>query len=131
MQTQNKHDKFLEDLDVKAILGQDVEANIDSDLPMRKWLYSWLLDPNIPGNFQSALDKWVSILIIVNLFTLMFEHVPAVFEPYQFWFQCFEKNKNFNLDLKDHNNCLRFIFATIGPLNHLENHFIYRICAKI
>ena len=90
MQTQSKQDKFLEDLDVKAILGQDVEANIDPNLPMRKWLYSWLLDPNIPGNFQKDLDKWISILIIVNLFTLMFEHVPAVFEPYRFWFECFD-----------------------------------------
>jgi hypothetical protein len=90
VQTQNKHDKFLEDLDVKAILGQDLEANIDSDLPMRKWLYSWLLDPNIPGNFQKNLDKWISYLIIINLFTLIFENVPAVFEPYQFWFQCFD-----------------------------------------
>ena len=57
MQTTSKQDKFLEDLDVKAILGQDVEANIDRNLPMRKWLYSWLLDPNIPGNFQK---KWTS-----------------------------------------------------------------------
>jgi voltage-gated potassium channel len=90
MQTQSKQDKFLEDIDVKAILGQDIEANIDPNLPMRKWLYSWLLDPNIPGNFQKELDKWISILIIVNLFTLMFEHVPAVFEPYRFWFECFD-----------------------------------------
>ncbi len=90
MQTQSKHDKFLEDLDVKSILGQDQEANIDHNLPMRKWLYSWLLDPNIPGNFQKDLDKWISYLIIVNLFTLMFEHVPAVYEPHRIWFECFD-----------------------------------------
>ena len=90
MQTQTKHEKFLEDLDVEAILGQDEEAKIDRDLPMRKWLYSWLLDPNIPGNFQKELDKWISYLIIVNLFTLMFEHVPAVFEPYRTWFELFD-----------------------------------------
>ncbi len=90
MQVHNKQDKFLEDLDVKAILGQDVEADIDRNLPMRKWLYSWLLDPNIPGNFQKELDKWISYLIIVNLFTLMFEHVPAVYEPYRVWFECFD-----------------------------------------
>ncbi len=90
MNTTSKHDKFLEDLDVKAILGQDVEADIDRHLPMRKWLYSWLLDPNIPGNFQKELDKWVSYLIIINLFTLMFENVPAVFEPYRIWFECFD-----------------------------------------
>jgi len=90
MNTTTKQDKFLEDLDVKAILGQDQEADIPRDLPMRKWLYSWLLDPNIPGNFQKDLDKWISYLIIVNLFTLMFEHVPAVFEPYRTWFEFFD-----------------------------------------
>ena len=86
----SKQDKFLEDLDVKSILGQDEEANIDRNLPMRKWLYSWLLDPNIPGNFQKELDKWISYLIIGNLFSLMFEHVPAVYEPYRTWFELFD-----------------------------------------
>lgn len=88
--TTTKRDNFLKDIDVKSILGQDQEANVPRDLPMRKWLYSWLLDPNIPGNFQKDLDKWISYLIIVNLFTLMFEHVPAVFEPYRQWFEWFD-----------------------------------------
>lgn len=88
--TTTKRDNFLKDIDVKSILGQVQEANIPRDLPMRKWLYSWLLDPNIPGNFQKDLDKWISYLIIVNLFTLMFEHVPAVFEPYRQWFEWFD-----------------------------------------
>lgn len=88
--TTTKRDDFLKDLDVKSILGQDEEANIPRDLPMRKWLYSWLLDPHIPGNFQKDIDKWISYLIIVNLFTLMFEHVPAVFEPNRQWFEWFD-----------------------------------------
>ena len=85
-----KRDDFLKDLNVEAILGQEQEADIPRDLPMRKWLYSWLLDPNIPGNFQKAMDKWISYLIIANLFTLMFEHVPAVFEPNKHWFEWFD-----------------------------------------
>jgi len=84
-------DQFLKNLDVQAMLGnQDVEANISKDLPMRKWLYAWLLDPNIPGNYQKSLDKWISLLIIANLFSLMFEHVPAVFEPNQLKFEIFD-----------------------------------------
>lgn len=90
MTSTTKRDDFLKDLDVKSILGQDEEANIPRDLPMRKWLYSWLLDPNIPGNFQKEIDKWISYLIIANLFTLMFEHVPAVFEPNRQWFEWFD-----------------------------------------
>ncbi len=85
-----KRDDFLKDLDVEALLGKEQEADIPRDLPMRKWLYSWLLDPNIPGNFQKAVDKWISYLIIANLFTLMFEHVPAVFEPNKHWFEWFD-----------------------------------------
>ena len=85
-----KRDAFLKDLNVQAILGQEEEANIPRDLPMRKWLYSWLLDPNIPGNFQKAMDKWISYLIIANLFSLIFEHVPAVFEPNKHWFEWFD-----------------------------------------
>ncbi len=85
-----KRDNFLKDLNVQAILGHEQEANISRDLPMRKWLYSWLLDPNISGNFQKNIDKWISYLIIANLFTLMFEHVPAVFEPNKHWFEWFD-----------------------------------------
>ncbi len=84
-------DQFLKNLDVHALLGHEhKEANISKDLPMRKWLYSWLLDPNIEGNYQKSLDKWISLLIIANLFSLMFEHVPAVFEPNQQWFEVFD-----------------------------------------
>lgn len=83
--------QFLKDLNIEAILGsQDDEAQIDRHLPMRKWLYSWLLDPHIPGNFQKDIDKWISYLIIANLFSLMFEHVPAVFEPNKHWFEFFD-----------------------------------------
>jgi hypothetical protein len=55
----------IDDLDVKAIVGaKDIDADISKDLPLRKWLYSWLLDPNIEGNYQKFFDKWISILIV-------------------------------------------------------------------
>ncbi|MEY4235968.1 MAG: hypothetical protein RLZZ454_1226 [Pseudomonadota bacterium] len=57
---------------------------------MRKWLYSWLLDPNIPGNYLKGIDKWISYLIVANLFALMFEHVPAVYEPFKHSFHLFD-----------------------------------------
>jgi len=86
----NTHGDFLKDLNIQAILGQEPEAEISSDLPTRKWLYSWLLDPNLPGNYQKDVDKWIGFLIIANLFSLMFEHVPAVYEPYRMWFELFD-----------------------------------------
>lgn len=80
----------IKDLDVTHILDAEVQANIPSGLPLRKWLYSWLLDPNIPGNYQKGFDRWVGILIVANLFALLFEHVPAIYEAYKNWFHMFD-----------------------------------------
>jgi voltage-gated potassium channel len=81
---------LIQDLDVNDIVGVEVEANIPSGLPLRKWLYSWLLDPNIPGNYQKGFDRWIGILIVVNLFALVFEHVPAIYAAYKQWFHLFD-----------------------------------------
>ena len=66
------------------------QVNISSDLPFRKWLYSWLLDPLIEGNYQKSIDKWIVILIISNLFALVFEQIPAIFNAYEKWFHFFD-----------------------------------------
>ena len=65
-------------------------VNISSDLPFRKWLYSWLLDPLIEGNYQKSIDKWIVILIVSNLFALVFEQIPAIFNAYEKWFHFFD-----------------------------------------
>ena len=65
-------------------------AQISSDLPLRQWLYAWLLDSKIPGNFHKGVDRWVGILIVANLLALLFEHLPAVYVPYQHWFHLFD-----------------------------------------
>ncbi len=80
----------IADLDAAALLGAEVEADISPDLPRRQWLYAWLLNPNIPGNYQKSVDKWIAILIIANLFSMVLEQVPAIFEPYQAWFHAFD-----------------------------------------
>jgi voltage-gated potassium channel Kch len=90
MEANAKHPPRLIDLDAKTLMGDDVEADISPDLPRRQWLYAWLLDPNIPGNYQKFLDKWIGLLIVANLFTLVFEHVPAIYEPYKHWFHIFD-----------------------------------------
>jgi len=80
----------IADLDAAALLGAEVEADISPDLPRRQWLYAWLLNPNIPGNYQKSVDKWIAILIIANLFSMVLEQVPAIFEPYKNWFHAFD-----------------------------------------
>jgi len=83
--------QYIANLDVAELLGHEPKtADISRDLPMRKWLYSWLLDPNIPGNKQKQFDKWLGILIVANLFSLVFEQVPAIFEPNKQLFHYFD-----------------------------------------
>ena len=76
--------------DLEAQLITDHEAHISSDLPFREWLYAWLLNPNIEGNYQKTIDRWIGILIVANLFVLMFEHVPAINALYSTWFHYFD-----------------------------------------
>jgi voltage-gated potassium channel len=82
--------QYIQNLNVAELLGKEQKAEISRDLPMRKWLYSWLLDPNIPGNKQKEVDKWLGILIVLNLFSLVFEQVPAIFEPNKNLFHYFD-----------------------------------------
>jgi len=76
--------------DLEAQLLSQKEAQISSDLPFREWLYAWLLNPHIEGNYQKTIDRWIGILIVANLFALMFEQVPAIFEAYEKWFHFFD-----------------------------------------
>lgn len=81
----------IKDLNIKELLDVDAKpADISKDLPFRKWLYSWMLDPAIPGNFQRSFDKWIGILIIANLFSLIFENVPGIYEPNKGYFEFFD-----------------------------------------
>jgi voltage-gated potassium channel Kch len=57
---------------------------------MRQWLYAWLLDPKIARNYQQSVDGWIALLIVANLLALLFEHIPAVYLPYQSWFHLFD-----------------------------------------
>lgn len=76
--------------DLEAQLLSHKEAQISSDLPFREWLYAWLLNPHIEGNYQKTIERWIGILIVANLFALIFEQVPAIFEAYEKWFHFFD-----------------------------------------
>ena len=89
MEQPNKVIKIA-DLDAAHLIGAQVDADISPDLPRRQWLYAWLLNPNIPGNYQKSVDKWIAILIVANLFAMVLEHVPAIFETYKNWFHAFD-----------------------------------------
>ena len=74
METTNQVPRLI-DLDAKTLMGEEVEANIPHDLPFRRWCYAWLLDPDIEGNYQKSIDKWIGLLIVANLFKIGRAHV--------------------------------------------------------
>jgi voltage-gated potassium channel Kch len=57
---------------------------------VRRWLHAWLFDQHIDGNYHRAIDRLIGLLIVSNLFALLFEHVPAVYEPWRAWFHGFD-----------------------------------------
>ena len=65
-------------------------SSIPSDLPLRRWLYLWLLSPNQKGNHHKLIDYWISVLIVVNLVALVVEHIPAIHTPFSAWFHAFD-----------------------------------------
>ncbi len=72
------------------IRGHDYRAEISTDLPFRKWLYSWLFDPKIEFNYQKEVENWIALLIVVNLMALLFEQVPQIHEPHALLFHVFD-----------------------------------------
>ena len=80
----------MQSKDLEAQLLSNKEAQISSDLPFREWLYAWLLNPNIENNHQKTIDRWIGILIVANLFALIFEQIPAIFDVYATWFHFFD-----------------------------------------
>ncbi|NBP46345.1 MAG: ion transporter, partial [Betaproteobacteria bacterium] len=75
---------------LRRIHGVNHRAEISAELPMRQWVYAWMFDPHQEGNHHRALDRWIGLLIVANLFALLFEHVPAVYEPNAHWFHFFD-----------------------------------------
>ena len=72
------------------IRGRDYRADIPTNLPFRKWLYSWLFDTEIEGNYQKEVENWIGILIVLNLIALLFEHVPQIHDPNEHIFHLFD-----------------------------------------
>jgi nucleoside-diphosphate-sugar epimerase len=69
--------------------------------------------------------------LVERLMSQGHEVVCADIKPLEFWFQIFEQNKNFSLDLKEYENCLRvtngvdYIFnmaCNMGGMGFIENN---------
>ena len=76
--------QFEDDIDLDARLRFSEAGSL------RRWLYNWLLNSEIEGNYAAFIERWIAILIIANLLALVFEHVPAIYQPYAQWFHVFD-----------------------------------------
>ena len=92
-----------------------MDANRDmpeKSFTLRGFVYSWLFDQSNPNNLQREFDKWISILIIANLISMLAEHVPAFYEPNKFLFHVFDQ---FSLVIFTIEYALRFYVAPEDP----------------
>ena len=39
---------------------------------LRRWLFNWLFNSEIEGNYYQFIERWIALLIIANLFALVF-----------------------------------------------------------
>lgn len=63
----------------------------EKSFTLRGFIYSWLFDTSKPNNLQRDFDKWISLLIIANLISMLAEHVPAIYEPNKILFHLFDQ----------------------------------------
>ncbi len=82
--------KSYDQITAQSITGSQETPNIPTNLPLRQWLYAWLLDPDIPGNHAKKVEKWVGYLIVANLLALVCEHIPQVYTGRENLFSLFE-----------------------------------------
>lgn len=75
----------------KDIVGElSPTPEIDKNLPLREWLYAWLLDPHIEGNYLKRIENFISYLIVANLLALVVEHIPQVYSGREALFHWFD-----------------------------------------
>ncbi len=93
-----------------------MEMSHDTDhrppVTLRNFIYAWLFDASNPNNLQREFDRWISILIIANLVSILAEHVPAVYEPHKFLFHVFDQ---FSLAVFTMEYLLRLFVAPEDP----------------
>lgn len=65
-------------------------AELPPNLPLRRLIYCWMLDPAIKDNMRAKFDRNIAILIIANMLAMLFEQVPVIYESYKTWFHWFD-----------------------------------------
>ena len=67
-----------------------LEAALASCKSTREKIYAYTLDPNVEDNLHEKIEGWIGFLIIINLFALVVERIPSIFEPNAALFHVFD-----------------------------------------
>lgn len=57
---------------------------------LRSKIYHFFFDPHGTETYAQHVDNWLAALIVANVAAMLFEIVPAVYEPYKRWFHLFD-----------------------------------------
>ena len=59
-------------------------------LTFRSKVYHFFFDPHGKETYAQHVDNWLAALIVANVAAMLFEIVPAVYDPYKRWFHLFD-----------------------------------------
>ena len=69
--------------------SNDKSANAAPE-SLGKRIYSFLLDPDVKDNLQRPIENFIACLILLNVGSMLIEHIPEVYEPNKKWFHFFD-----------------------------------------
>jgi voltage-gated potassium channel Kch len=81
-------------------------------LSFRAKVYHFFFDPHGKGTYAQHVDNWLAALIVANVAAMLFEIVPAVYEPYKRWFHLFDV---FSIVIFTFEYCVRLYIAPEDP----------------
>lgn len=57
---------------------------------LRSKIYHFFFDPHGTETYAQHVDNWLAALIVANVAAMLFEIVPAVYDPFKRWFHLFD-----------------------------------------
>lgn len=81
-------------------------------LTFRSKVYHFFFDPHGKETYAQHVDNWLAALIVANVAAMLFEIVPAVYDPYKRWFHLFDV---FSIVIFTFEYCVRLYIAPEDP----------------
>ena len=89
-----------------------IATTAKSSQSFRAKVYHFFFDPHGKETYAQHVDNWLAALIIANVAAMLFEIVPAAYEPYKRWFHLFDI---FSIIIFTFEYCVRLYIAPEDP----------------